>query len=88
LGEEQKSGSGRKIGLLGCLVFWGLAVWVYFWIRRTPWASGAFETVRGWVDSLRAESPWWLAAILGFAVVSPAGLIWLVWRRLKRRGGD
>jgi hypothetical protein len=85
MGEEQ-GGSGKgKLGLLGCLVFWVLAIPTYFWMRRTPAVMKAFETVQGWVGDLRAHSPWWLAALLGLAALSPGALIWWLWRRLKRR---
>jgi hypothetical protein len=85
MGEQQQGGSGgHKVGFFGCLVFWVLAGFAYFWMRRTPAVMGAFASFEGWIGTMRNQSPWWLAAILGLAALSPAGLIWLLWKRYKR----
>ena len=84
MAEEPRGPGGHKVGILGCLAFWALAAVAYLWMRRTPAVTGAFASFEGWIGELRKGSPWWLAAILGLAAVSPAGLIWLLWRRFKR----
>ena len=82
---SEGSGSGKKVGLIGCLVFWALAVGAYIYLRKTPFVTGTFAAVRSGLDWLKGQDLGWLAAILGAAVASPAALIWWLWRRYKRR---
>jgi hypothetical protein len=85
MGKEEGGSGKKKVGILGCLIFWILAIVAYFYMRRSPAVMEGFATFRGWVDTVRAESPWYLAAILGLVAVSPLGLIWFIWRRFKKR---
>jgi hypothetical protein len=84
---DKEGGSGkRKLGLVGCLAFWVLAAVGYYYMRKTPMAMETFATLQGWITALRADSPWYVSVLLGLVAISPLGLIWLIWRRLKRKG--
>lgn len=85
--KAQGNGSGRKIGLLGCLAFWVLAGAALLAVKRSPAAAGAFAAVQEWLGWLRERSPGLLAAVLGLVAATPAAIVWLLWRRFKRGGG-